>query len=121
MWVYLLTEFRQTVNNAMDVDPSGMVKLFVTDYADDAQLYLTAAVIVLGAVLASGYVAVARAIRKGRRWPRAVCPVLALLSLPAVFLGHIAIIIVAAGLIATAAAWTPTARAFSSGRRRPPR
>lgn len=110
-------QLRDTFDNALQLDHSGAARLMTADYADETQTALVIAAIALGVVLAIVYVFVAWAIWRGRHWPRWVSPVLAVLSLPALLLGHIAIVAVAAGVTAAAVLWMPSARSYATRRR----
>jgi hypothetical protein len=112
--VYAITELRDTFDNVLKIDKSGTAAVITSGYADNTEIALLVAAAALGAVLAVCYLFVARAIWKGRSWPRRASPFLAVLSLPALFIGHIAIIAVLAGIIAAAACWMPSARAFAT-------
>lgn len=109
-----ITELRETFDNALKLDKSGAATLFASGYADDAQTALIASAAALGAVCAIIYLIVAHQIWRGRHWPRWVSPFLAVLSLPALFLGHLAIVVVFAGLFTAVACWLPSARAFAT-------
>lgn len=109
-----VTELRETLDNALKLDKSGAATLLASGYADDAQNALIASAATLGAVCAIVYLVVARGIWKGRHWPRWVSPFLAVLSLPALFLGHLAIVVVFAGLFTAVAYWLPSARTFAT-------
>ncbi|MFG1929949.1 hypothetical protein ACGFK1_04750 [Mycobacterium sp. NPDC048908] len=112
--VYAIAELRYTFDNVLKIDKSGTAAVIASGYADNTEIALLVAAAALGAVLTVCYLFVARAIWKGRSWPRRVNPVLAFLSLPALFIGHIALIAVLAGVIAAAACWVPSARTFAT-------
>lgn len=112
--VYAIAELRGSVDNLINIDPSGTATMVASDYVEGTQLAVTFAAAALGAVVAGAYLLVARAIWKGRSWPRQVSPFFAVLSLPALLLGPVAIAAVAAGIVATLAAWMPSSRAFAT-------
>lgn len=116
--VFAIWELRDSADQLLNLDPSGTVNLFASDYADDTETVLTVIVVAIGALLAIAYMLMARFVWKGHKWPRNVSPFLVVLSLPALFLGFVGIAIVAAGVAATVAAWMPSARAFSTQCRR---
>lgn len=107
-------ELRDTFDNALKLDKSGTATLVAAGYADDTQTALVVIALFLGVLLAVVYLLVARALWAGRHWPRWVSPFLAVLSLPALLLGHIAILAVIAGIISTVASWMPNARSFAT-------
>jgi hypothetical protein len=111
--VYGVTELRVNVDNVLHLDPTGTARYYASSYEDQAEIWLTSTAIALGIVLALTYVLFAFAIRKGRGWPRPVGTLLAILSLPAVFLGPVAVFIVLAGIVGVLASWTPSARQYA--------
>lgn len=112
--VYLLTELRGSVDKALHLDPTGTVAFYAAEYVDNAELTLISAAVMLGLLFAIAYVIVARAVRKGRSWPRMVGSVLAVFSLPAAFLGPAALTAVVAGFVSVLAVWTPSARRYAA-------
>lgn len=110
-------DLRDSVDNLMNLDPSGTATFIVSGYADDTETILVVVVAALGALMTVAYMLVVRSVWKGSNWPRNVSPFLAVMSLPAVFLGHVAILIVVAGVVAAVASWMPSARAYSAQRR----
>lgn len=113
MGAYAITELRTTVDHVLDLDQSGTATLVASGYADDTQMILMAVSVAIAAVMAVAYLLVTKSIWSGRSWPRTVSPFLVVLSLPAIFVGPLATIIVLVGAVATAAAWMPSARAYS--------
>lgn len=109
---YAVTELRTTVGRVLELDQTGTATLLASGYADDTQVVLMIISVAVAAVMAVGYLLVAHAIWRGRSWPRALSPFLVILSTPAIFIGPLAVGIVVAGAIATAAVWTPGARAY---------
>lgn len=114
---WAIFDLRDSVDKLMDLDPSHTATFFVSGYADDTETILVVTVAALGALTSVAYMLVARSVWKGSNWPRNVSPFLAVMSLPALFLGHVAILIVVAGVVAVVAAWLPSARAYSAQRR----
>lgn len=110
---YTIAELRTSVGRVLELDQSGMATLLASGYADDTQVVLMAVAVAIAAIVAVVYLFVAQAIWRGRGWPRNFSPFLAVLSIPAVFIGPLAVSIVVAGVIATAAVWMPGARAYS--------
>src|ERR1700737_388047 len=104
---YAIAELKGSVSNLMNMDPSHTATLLASDCVGDAQIVVTVIVAAIGALFAAAYLFFARAIWKGRSWPRKVSPFLAILSLPALFIGPVAVAAVCAGTVATAAAWMP--------------
>jgi len=117
MGVAFVWELRDTTDRLLHLDPSGTVSLLAAGYADGAETVLTMVIVGVGALVAIGYMLVARSVWKGSNWPRNLSPFLLVLSLPAVLLGIVGPAIVAAGFASTVATWTPSARAFCSRRR----
>lgn len=115
--IYAITDLRDTFDNVLKIDKSGIATVVTSEYADNTEIALLVAAAALGAVLAVCYLVVARGIWKGRSWPRRVSPVLAFLSLPALFIGHLALVAVLAGVAAAAACWLPSARTFAEQHR----
>ncbi len=116
MGAYAIAELRTTVGHVLELDQSGAANLLASGYADDTQVILMVGSVAVAAVVSVAYLLVTRSIWSGRSWPRTVCPFLVLLSIPAIFIGPLATSIVLAGAVATAAAWTPSARAYSQQR-----
>lgn len=115
--VYGLIELRGTVDDALGADPTGTIALAGNGYVDDVAKVLMGTAAGLGLVFALAYFGVAHALRLGHSWPRPVGTVLAVLSLPVAFFGGVAALIVAAGVVAVAALWTPSARAHANERK----
>ena len=112
--VIAIWELRDSADDLLNLDPSGTAKLFASGYADDAETMLTIILVAAGSLMTIAYMLVARSVWKGKSWPRNVSPFLVVLSLPALFLGIVAIAIVTAGVAATVALWMPSARAYSA-------
>ncbi|OBK22279.1 hypothetical protein A5634_07425 [Mycobacterium asiaticum] len=110
--VYGLAELRGSVDKALHLDPSGTASFYANDYVDNAETWLMASAVALGILFALAYFLFAFAVRKGHGWPRLVGTALAVLSLPAIFLGPVAVVIVGAGIISVIALWTPGAREY---------
>lgn len=108
--VSTILELDDKVDTVLNLDPTGMVRVFAGDYVDDAETSVLSAIVALGVVFAVGYLLVAMAVRRGRAWPRPVGTALAVLSLPAVVFGPVAVVIVVAGVVAVIALWTVGAR-----------
>lgn len=117
--VWAIFELRDTIDDWIALDPTGVVNILVSKYADDAETVLAIILVGFGSVLTVCYLIFATFIWRGSSWPRCVSPFLVVLSSPAVLIGHVAIAIVLMGLIATVAAWLPAARSYSSPSRRP--
>lgn len=115
--VYALIELRDSFDKMLHVDPTGTALFYAADYADNAELALIGVATMLGVLFAITYVLVARAIRKGNSWPRPVGTALAVMSLPAIALGPVAIVAVFAGIVAVAATWMPSARQYATAAR----
>jgi hypothetical protein len=111
--VYGLTELRGSVDKVLHLDPTGTVVFYARGYVDNAETTLMSSAVALGILFALAYVLVAHAVRKGHRWPRPIGTALAVLSLPAVFLGPVAVVIVVAGIVAVLALWAPSARRYA--------
>ncbi len=116
MGAYAVIELRSTVDHLLSLDQTGAASLLASGYADDTQVALMVASVAIAAVMTVAYLMVAKAIWSGRRWPRTISPFLVVLSIPAVFIGPLATAIVLAGVIATAAAWMPSARTYTQQR-----
>ncbi|TRW86204.1 hypothetical protein FK535_06945 [Mycolicibacterium sp. 018/SC-01/001] len=112
MGVSWLFELGHNVDTALHLDPTGTAVNLVGGYADDIQFWLISVVIGVGVVCAIGYSLVGVALRAGHRWPRWVGTVLAVLSLPMLFLGPL-VVMVLFGVVAVIAMWTPAARRFA--------
>jgi hypothetical protein len=112
--VYGLTEIRGSVDKVMNIDRTGTLAMFAHNYLDNAEETLMSSAIGLGIVFALGYVLVAHAIRVGHRWPRPVSTVLAVLSIPILFLGPFGLAIFIAGVVAVLALWSSSARQYTS-------
>lgn len=113
MGAYAILELRTTFGRVLALDQTGTANLLASGYADDTQVVLMVISTAVAAVMAVVYLFVARAIWRGRSWPRVLSPFLVVLSIPAVFIGPVAIVIVFAGAISAAAAWLPSARAYA--------
>lgn len=112
MGVFWLVELRDDVDRALHLDPSGTATAFVGGYADDVQFWVISAAVGVGLICAIAYALIGWAVRAGRSWPRWVSTVLAVLSLPLLFLGPM-VAMVLFGVVAVIAMWTPTARQFA--------
>jgi hypothetical protein len=111
--IYGLTELRGSVDKVLHLDPTGTAVFYARGYVDNAETTLMSSAVALGILFALAYVLVAHAVRKGNGWPRPIGTALAVLSLPAVFLGPVAVVIVVAGIVAVLALWTPSARHYA--------
>jgi type IV secretory pathway VirB2 component (pilin) len=111
--VYGLNELRGSVDKVTHLDPTGTVAFYSNGYIDNAETMLMSSAVGLGTVFALAYALVALAVRKGHGWPRPVGTVLAVLSLPMIFLGPVALVIVVAGIVAVLALWTRGARQYA--------
>lgn len=107
-----LMTLRDSVDKVLHLDPTGTASFYANDYVDEAETTLMAAAVGLGIVFAIAYMLVGMAVRRGNGWPRPVGTVLAILSLPILFLGPVAIVIVVAGIIAVLSLWIPSARRY---------
>lgn len=112
--VFAIWELRDSADDLLNLDPSGTAKLLGSGYADDAETSLTVILVAVGSLITIAYMLVARSVWKGSSWPRSVSAFLIVLSLPALFMGFVAIAIVAVGTAATIALWMPSARAYSA-------
>ncbi len=115
--VYTLTEWRESFDKVLHVDPTGTALFYASEYADNAELALIGIAAILGVLFAIAYIFVAQAIRKGRSWPRPIGTALAIFSMPAMALGPVAIAAVFAGIVAVIASWMPSARRYSAAAR----
>jgi hypothetical protein len=115
---WAISDLRDSADRLMDLDPTHTAAFVATDYADGTETVLMVIVGAIGAILAVAYLLVARSVWKGSNWPRVVSPFLAVMSLPALFLGYVAVLIVLAGVAAAGALWMSPARAFAAERRR---
>ena len=112
--VWAVFDLRDSFGRLMDLDTTRTAAFLATSYADDAETVMAVIVIGFGAVMTIAYMVVARSVWKGRNWPRNVSPFLAVMSLPALALGAVAILVVLAGVVACVALWMPGARNYAA-------
>lgn len=111
--VYGLTELRGSADKVIHLDPTGTAAFYANGYVEKAETWGISSAIALGVLFALAYALVAVAVHNGHRWPRYVGPFLAVLSLPAVFFGPVAVVVVLAGIVAVLALWTSSARNYA--------
>ncbi len=113
MGVYGLTELRGSVDKVLHLDPTGTVMYYANGYVNNAETWLVSTAIGLGFVFTVAYALVSLAVFKAHRWPRPVGSVLAVVSIPVVFLGPVAVVIFVAGMVAVVALWIPSSRRYA--------
>jgi hypothetical protein len=110
--VLTIFDLQGKVQTLIGAEPSGIATVYTDDYIDGATLVLVFVMVAVAAGFACGYLLFARAVFKGRHWPRTWALPLAVISLFGLFGGPLITVIVVLGLIAAGALWLPPSRRY---------
>ncbi|OZF02831.1 hypothetical protein CH302_04360 [Rhodococcus sp. 15-2388-1-1a] len=110
--VLTIFDLQGKLQTLIGAEPSGIATVYTDDYIDGATLVFVFVMVAIAAGFACGYLLFARAVFKGRHWPRTWALALAVISLFGLFGGPLITVIVLLGLIAVGALWLPTSRRY---------